>query len=419
MAKRKREAKCQQRHEEDSAAETEQSWKKSCDEAMRSYDVIVVGVGGMGSAAVCELARRGMRVLGLERFDVPHEHGSSHGFTRIIRLGYWEHPAYVPLLRRAFERWRELERLAGERLLVITGSVDAGFEGSPTVAGARVSCEEHGLPHEILDGRALGERFPGYRLPPEMRAVYQPEGGFLLSERTIAAHASLALGHGAEIRGRERVVEWSARAHNVEVRTTRDRYRAGHLVLTAGAWSGKLDASLASLAVPERQVMMWTALVQPGDFSIERFPVFNLEAPEGHYYGLPQYGVPGFKIGRYHHLSERVDPDEDRRQPDAADEAILRQAIVRYFPGANGPVLSMRTCIFTNSPDEHFILGAHPTEPRVSLAAGFSGHGFKFCAVIGEILADLAAGAEPPYDIEFLSPARFAGGRASPILRPR
>jgi sarcosine oxidase len=375
---------------------------------MSEWDVIVIGVGGMGSSTVYELARRGLRVLGLERFDVPHEFGSSHGVTRIIRLGYWEHPSYVPLLQRAFERWRDIEFLAGERLLIATGSIDAGSESSKTFSGSRLACEQHQLPYEVYDGRALGMRFPGYNLPPDMYAVYQAKGGFVMSERAIVAYVFQALGLGAEIHAREQVLEWTPRGGGVEVRTDRGVYRAGRLVLTAGAWNGKLDTALSSLLVPERQVVLWTQPRPARDFSIDTFPVFNLEAPEGRFYGLPEHYIPGFKIGRYHHLGERVEPDDIRRPPDAEDEALLRQAIVRYFPGADGPVLSMRTCLFTNSPDEHFIIGAHPAEPRVIVAAGFSGHGFKFCSVVGEILADLAMGAAPAFDIEFLSPQRFA-----------
>ena len=380
---------------------------------MSAYDVIVIGVGGMGSATVFELARRGLRVLGIERFDLPHEFGSSHGLTRIIRLGYWEHPAYVPLLHRAFERWHEIENLVGEQLLIITGSIDAGLETSATFSGSRRSCEQHGLPHEILDGRALHARFPGYNLPPDIYAVYQPKGGFVMSERAIVAYVWQALKLGAEIHAREQVLEWTRTGDAVEVQTDRGRYRAGRLVLTAGAWNGKLDTLLGPLLSPERQVLLWTQTRQPRDFAVDRFPVFNMEVPEGRFYGFPEHHVPGFKIGRYHHLGEQVDPDDPRRPPDGKDEAMLRDAIVRYFPGADGPVLSMRTCLFTNSPDEHFIIGVHPSEPCVVIASPCSGHGFKFCSVIGEILADLAMSIEPPFDIDFLSPARFTSRDAS------
>ena len=189
--------------------------------ALRPYDVIVLGLGGMGSATLFHLARRGLRVLGLERFDLVHEYGSSHGLTRIIRLAYWEHPTYVALLRRAYELWRELESLAGERLLYITGSVDAGPEGGPIFEGALKSSELHGLTHEVMDGDELHRRYPGYCLPTEIRCLYQPDGGFLLPERCDVAHIEQALAHGAEVRYREPVMAWDANGGRVQVRTTR------------------------------------------------------------------------------------------------------------------------------------------------------------------------------------------------------
>src|SRR5947209_4084225 len=176
--------------------------------ASSRYDVIVAGVGGMGSATAYHLARRGRKVLGLERYDVPHEMGSSHGITRIIRLAYYEHPSYVPLLRRAYELWRDLQQQAGEQLLFLTGSLDAGPAGSEVFEGSRASCEAHGLAHEVLTGTELNRRFPGYRLPAETRAVFQPEGGFLTPERCIVAHVRLAQAAGAEIHAREPVLDW-------------------------------------------------------------------------------------------------------------------------------------------------------------------------------------------------------------------
>src|SRR5215470_6612236 len=201
------------------------------------YDLIVIGVGGMGSATVYHAARRGLKVLGLEQFDIPHALGSSHGVNRIIRLAYYEHPSYVPLLRRAYELWRELENRVDERLLIITGSVDAGRADSSTVQGSLLSCKQHHLPHELVDAATLRRRFPGYQLAADMVGVYQPDGGFVLSERCIVAHVTAALALGAEVHGRERVVEWRAEDQGVSVTTTRDTYRARKLVVTAGAWA--------------------------------------------------------------------------------------------------------------------------------------------------------------------------------------
>jgi len=367
---------------------------------LKTYDAIVIGVGGMGSATACHLARRGSRVLGLEQFDIPHELGSSHGVSRIIRLAYAEHPNYVPLMRRAYELWRELENQAGERLLIVTGGIDAGAEESSMVKGSLASCALHHLPHEVLDAASLRRRFPGFRLARGMLGVYQADAGFLLPERCIVAYVEAAQRLGAEIHARERVIEWRSDGKGVSVRTDRQSYRARKVVITAGPWARTLIPALAEVAVPERQVLIWTQPLRPEYFRLGAFPVFNMEAPEGRYYGFPVYGVPGFKLGRYHHRHETVDPDRMDRDCHREDEELLRAGIRRYFPDAAGPTMAMKTCLFTNSPDEHFILDLHPEYPRVALAAGFSGHGFKFCSVIGEIMADLALEGRTRFDIE-------------------
>ncbi len=378
------------------------------EEHARRFDAIVVGVGGMGSATAYHLARRGRRVLGLEQFDVPNDMGSSHGVTRIIRLAYYEHPSYVPLLRRSYELWRELQREAGEPLLYITGSIDAGPPGSPVFAGSLRSCVEHDLPHEILTGAELNRRFPGYRLPDDTEALLQPEGGFLLPERCIVAHVEAAQRHGAEIHGREPVLDWQSTGNGVRVRTSRGVYEAERLLLTAGAWAGSLASRLASLTSPERQVLAWLQPRRLELFHPDRFPVFNLLVEEGRYYGFPVFGVPGFKFGRYHHREEQVDPDRLDRECHPEDEEILRSFAERYFPDGAGPTMALKTCMFTNSPDEHFIVDVDPAEPNVIYAAGFSGHGYKFCSVIGEIMADLATSGSTRHDIGLFRLDRFA-----------
>ncbi len=376
--------------------------------APRHFDAVVVGVGGMGSATVYHLARRGRRVLGLERFDVPNEMGSSHGVTRIIRLAYYEDPAYVPLLRRAYELWRELQAIVGETLLHLTGSIDAGPPGSLVFEGSLRSCRLHDLPHEVLTSAELSRRYPAYRLPAETLALFQPEGGFLLPERCIVAHVVAAQALGAEVHGREAVLEWEPRGDGVRVWTERGVYDADRLVLTVGAWAGHLHPRLAPLAVPERQVLAWLQPAQPGLFAPERFPVFNLVVEEGRYYGFPVFGVPGFKFGRYHHREERVDPDRLDRECHPEDEQLLRAFAERYFPDGAGPTMALKVCMFTNSPDEHFILDVDPANPRVVIGAGFSGHGFKFCSVVGEILADLVDRGESRHDVRLFRLARFA-----------
>jgi len=356
------------------------------------YDAIVIGLGGMGSASLFELARRGLKVLGIEQFDVPHEFGSSHGLTRIIRLAYFESPAYVPLLFRAYEQWREIEELCGEKLLFITGSIDAGREHTRTVQGSLQACREFSLQHDLLDAASVNQRFPGYRLERDMWAIFQPQGGFLLPERCIVNYVQAARNSGALIRTREEVIGWETTSEGIAVRTASAHYEATQLVIAAGPWARNLVPELKRLAVPERQVQLWTQPHQPELFLPDCFPVFNLQASDDdslRYYGFPIHGIPAFKIGQYHHRHEQGDPEELRREVESDDEQLLRQGIKRFFPKANGPSIAAKTCMFTNSPDEHFILDVHPASPRVAIAAGFSGHGFKFCSVVGEIMADL------------------------------
>ncbi len=373
------------------------------------YDVIVVGVGGMGSAAAWQLARRGQRVLGLERFDIPNARGSSHGVSRIIRLPYYEDPSYVPLLRRAYELWHEAEAASGAELLVTTGSIDAGPEDDELFQGALASARQHRLEHTVLTGAEVNARFPGYRLPAAHRAVFQPDGGLIASERAIVTHVALAQAAGATIRARERVLGWEARAGGVVVTTDQGHYEAGRLVLCAGAWMAELAAPLARLAMPERQVLAWLQPNRPELFGADRFPVFNLQVDEGRYYGFPIYEVPGFKFGRYHHQCETGAADTLLREPDLVDEALLREFAGRYFPDGNGPTMALRACMFTNTPDEHFVLDRHPDHAQVVLASPCSGHGYKFCSVVGEILADLAIGdGSTRHDIGFL---RLHAGR--------
>ena len=378
------------------------------------YDVIIVGLGGMGSAAAWQLARRGQRVLGLERFDIPHTMGSSHGISRIIRLPYYEHPAYVPLLHRAYTLWHEAEAASGAELLVTTGSIDAGPEDDPLFQGARAAALQYGLTHEILTGTEVNARFPGYRLPPTHRAVFQPDGGLIASERAIITHCALAQAAGATLRARERVLAWDAHpsGEGVTVTTDKGQYTAARLILAAGAWMAELAGWPARMAMPERQVLAWFQPHRPELFTPARFPVFNLQVEEGRLYGFPIYEVPGFKFGRYHHRDESGHPDTLRQEPGAEDEAVLRLTAERYFPDGAGPTQALRACLFTNTPDEHFILDHHADHPQVVLASPCSGHGYKFCSVVGEILADLATGdATTRHDIGFLRLQRPALGR--------
>jgi sarcosine oxidase len=383
------------------------------------YDAIVIGLGGMGSASAFHLARRGQRVLGLEQFDLLHELGSSHGLTRIIRLAYHEHPSYVPLLRRAYELWHELESVAGEPLLITTGSVEGGPEDGMTFRGALEAARLHDIPHEVLDAGEMRRRYPAYAgFDATTRVVFQADGGFLLAERTILAHVNGALAAGADLRFREGVRSWEAVPEGgVRVTTARATYEADRLVICAGPWARQLLPSLVELAVPERQVLAWLQPRRPELFGLERFPVFLVDVEEGSYYGFPVHDVPGFKFGWYHHFREPIDPDDPDRSARPDDEAALRAFAERYFPDGAGPTVMLKACIFTNSPDEHFIIDTLADAPQVSVAAGFSGHGYKFCSVIGEIMADLAVDGRTRHDISLFSLGRFRAGADEPLRR--
>jgi sarcosine oxidase len=350
-----------------------------------------------------------VRVLGVEQYDIPHAQGSSHGVSRIIRLAYFEHPAYVPLLQRAYELWWGLEHEVHERLLWITGSLDIGTADSPLFGGALRAAQLHHLVYEVLEAPALRQRFPGYGLQAPLLGLYQPQGGLLAAERCIVAHVTAALHQGADIHGREVLTDWQATADGVVVRTNRGQYRAQRLVLTAGAWTHRLLGRYQGMLQPERQVMIWVQPRTPAAFQVGRFPVFNMAVEEGNFYGFPVHSVPGFKFARWHHLEQAVDdPATMDRDCHPEDEALLRTFVRRYFPAGDGPTLSMRTCLFTNTADGHFLIDVHPDCPQVWLAGGFSGHGFKFCSVVGEILADLAETGTTHHNISLFREARFA-----------
>jgi sarcosine oxidase len=373
------------------------------------FDVIVVGVGGMGSAACYHLARRGQRLLGLERFDIGHAMGSSHGLTRIIRLAYHESPAYVPLVRRAMDLWRELGDRFGEPLLFTTGSLDAGADGGDFFAGSLAAVEEHHLPHEILTAAEINRRFPAFNLPANHRGLFQPDGGFVASERAILAHVTLAQAAGAEIRARETVREWSPIAGGgVRVRTDRGEYEAGRLVLSPGAWISDLVPELKALAVAERQALGWFQPEHPQRFMPGTMPVAILMVEEGPYFTLPIWGAPAVKIGLHHHRGERGHADALSREATGDDEALLRRCLARYMPDANGPVMMLQTCLYTNTPDEHFLIDTLPGNDDVVIASPCSGHGYKFASVIGEILADLAMQRPPAFDLGMFSLGRFS-----------
>jgi sarcosine oxidase len=371
------------------------------------YDAIVVGVGGMGSAATYHLANRGLDVLGLEQFDIPHSRGSSHGITRIIRKPQFEHPAYVPLVRRAYDLWAELEDRSGRDLLHVTGGLDIGPPDSHVFGGSVRSCEAHDIDHERLSAAEVRDRFPGYAIPESHRAVYQSDGGFLVPEQCIVAHVEAAQAEGADVRAREPVSEFTQLADGgMRVQTRKGTYEADELVITAGAWARDLLPELTDLTIPERQVLAWLHPTDPTAFDPESFPVFVHEVDDGYYYGFPRYDVPGFKFGKFNHRGETGEPAA-MAEPRAEDERLLRAYAERYFPAGAGPTMRLSTCMFTNTPDEHFILDTLPDRSQITVGAGFSGHGFKFASVIGEILADLAVDDETEHDVDLFGLSRF------------
>ena len=375
------------------------------------FDAIVIGLGGMGSASAYHLARRGQRVLGLEQFGALHERGSSHGLTRIIRLAYHEHPSYVPLLRRSYELWHELERTAGEELLITTGSLEGGPADGSMFRGALEAAELHDLPHEVLDAAELRGRYPAFAgFDPSTRVVFQPDGGFLLAEPTVRAHLDAATAAGADLRFETPVRRWELTSTGgVRVVTDAGAHEADRLLICAGAWASRMVPALDGLAVPERQVLAWLTPKRPELFAPDRFPVFLIDVEEGSYYGFPAHDGHGLKVGWYHHFRERIDPDDPDRSTRPDDEAALRAFAERYLPDGAGPTEMLKACMFTNSPDEHFLIDRLPHAPQVSVAAGFSGHGYKFCSVVGEIMADLALDGATPHDIGLFRLDRFAG----------
>jgi len=376
-----------------------------------TFDVIVVGVGVMGAATLWHLARRGVRALGLEQYGVPHAYGSSHGYSRAIRLAYFEHPDYVPLLRRAWDSWQELEAASGQPLLHKTGCLYLGPPDSDLIRGSQTSAEAYGLPYQALSRAEIAARYAPFAVPENFIGLVETLGGTLRPEAAVAAMAQEALKHGATIRGHAPVAHWEATSDGVRVTTTGGEvYTAARLVLSGGAWSEQLVRDLGIPLTVTRQVMGWVWPRRPERFSLEAgFPTWAIEHGNGEFhYGFPLLpDVPGFKIARHAPLGTVTTPETVRRDPVPEDEATFRPALQRFFPDADGPLLSMRVCLYTNSPDGHFILDRHPLYERVSVACGFSGHGFKFAPVIGEALAGLAATGTTPLPIGFLGLNRF------------
>lgn len=373
------------------------------------YDVIVVGLGGMGTATLWQLARRGLRVLGIEQFKIGHRMGSSHGMTRILRLAYFEGSAYVPMVQRAVELWREAEKASGQSLFFEVGSLDMAPDRDTIVGAARQSCLDFDLPFEELDASALMKRFPALRLPQDMRGLYQPEGGFVACERAVTAHAALARAAGAEIHETEILLGWEPTANGgVVVRTSLRHYEAGQLILSPGPWIGDVVPRLKPVTTVIKQSLGWFAPRSPDLLAMDAFPVFTLKVEEGHVYGFPLWKHPGFKLGTPHYSADVFDPNEPDREPAPHHAGALKQIIDRYIPASTTQALDLKACLYTMAPDEHFIIDRLPGTEQILVASPCSGHGFKFASAVGEILADLATTGRPRFDLSLFSIDRSA-----------
>ncbi len=384
---------------------------------MPDFDVIVVGLGAMGSAALYHLATRGLHVLGLEAFTPGHQLGSWHGESRIIRLAYYEHPDYVPLLRRAYELWNTLERDSGSSLLTLSGGLMIGTPDSSVVSGALASAQRHGLEHAVLSAAEVRERFPALRLTDDEVALWEPRAGYLRPERCVEAHLRLAVAAGAELRYETPVGTWHATDAGIQLETGAQALSAAQVVFTCGArMSTVLGDSIPPIRA-ERIPVFWLRPDTPQLFEAGRLPIYLWEiGPGAHVYGFPHVEWPGVKVAR-HHSGDFCDPDTVDRTVTAEDERRLRTAIAERLPDLNGPITSSTVCLYENSPDEHFVIDRLAGQPNVIYAAGFSGHGFKFSSVVGEVLADLATHGEATPAASFLGAARLAGADTWPAIR--
>ena len=376
------------------------------------YQVIVVGLGGMGSAAAWQLARRGVRVLGLEQFTSPHARGSSHGRTRVIRQAYFEHPSYVPLLLRAYELWQEAEVASGRSLLTLCGGLMLGRPEAEVVRGSIHSAQKHGLPHQILTAREIRRRFPLFQIEDPEIGLYEAKAGVVQAEGAVQTHLDLAASHGATLQFEEPVIRWETTPDGVRVVTHRGVYTAERLVLSPGPWAPERLAELNLPLRVERQVLYWfqpkggTTAYQP-----DRFPIYIREGADGlQPYGFPALDGPtgGVKVAFFRLPDAQIcTPETINRELQDADEQALRTALRSFLPDLDGRLVQATTCLYTCTPDLHFVIGLHAQHPQVSYAAGFSGHGFKFCSVVGEILADLAQHGTTRHDLSLFSPQRF------------
>lgn len=372
----------------------------------RGYDVIVIGCGAMGSAVCDCLARRGVRVLGLERFDIPHEMGSSHGGTRIIRKAYLQDPRYCPLVETSYALWRELEDESGEELLLSAGCLNMGPPDHDSIRGMLQSAQQHGLAHEVLDRGDIRRRWAIFEPNEGDVGVYEPDAGVLFPERCIRAYLERSRRNGAEIRTRTRVTGWRGSANDCRLETETETLECHRLVITAGAWLGELVPDLSLPLQVERQVQAWFRPAEMEAFSQGRMPGFIHFAGNGAFYGIPAVDERGVKFCR-HHGGEMTTAETVRREVTPADTEEIRFFLARHVPAADGPPTETKVCLYTNTPDDHFIVDRLPEHPNVFVAGGFSGHGFKFAPVVAEAISDLIGDGFTAHPIGLFRMNRF------------
>jgi sarcosine oxidase len=370
---------------------------------MPHYDAIVLGAGGVGSAALYELARRGLRAIGIDRFAPPHDRGSSHGQTRVIRQAYFEHPDYVPLLLESYRMWRELEQATGLSLLHEIGLVQLGPPDGAVVSGVLTSARLHGLPVESMSASDVEKRWPGLRASDEFVAVFEPRGGYLLVEDCVRAHLAAAKAAGAELLANAEVIDWSANDREVSVVTTNGEFTAATLVVTAGAWSTKMLAGLSLPLTVRRKSLIWFD-APSGDYDVNSgMPIYLFETLGGVFYGFPKLDLRGVKVGEHSGGVSLDDPLAVDRNVLPTEQQSLERFLRRHLPGVPTRITDHTVCLYTMSPDEHFLVDHHPRHPNVAFAAGLSGHGFKFAPVLGQALADLVLDRLSALPIDFLS----------------
>jgi sarcosine oxidase len=371
------------------------------------YDAIVLGVGGVGSAALYHLARRGMRVLGIERFSPGHARGSSHGGTRIIRQAYFEHPDYVPLVLRAWQLWDELTERRGEPMYEEVGLLQVGPPEGEVVKGVLASAHQHALEVEELDHAEIVRRWPGFHATNDLAGAFERRAGYLHVERSVLAHVAEAVAAGAELRCDRTVLSWRCEGSGVVVSTETEEFCAGKLVLAAGPWAAELLADFAVRLEVLRKPVFWLATHDDTYRAEHGCPCFLYELPLRIFYGVPQIDHRGVKVAEHTAGDAVADPLNVDRILHGDDRDHVMRFAADYLPRVGGTVSDHSVCMYTMTPDRHFVVDHHPSFAQVIVIAGLSGHGFKFAPVLGEVAADLVIDGTTSLPIDFLRISRF------------